>query len=323
MDKYIVVTGGAGFIGSAVLRALQQRGYTNLVVVDHFSTSEKWKNLVGKPFVDLLDRAHLFDWLKGKEKEISAFIHLGACSNTMERDSGYLLENNYRYSVRLARYALEQGHRFIYASSAATYGDGALGFSDAHTLLEGYRPLNMYGFSKHAFDLWLSREGLLDRVVGLKYFNVFGPNEYHKGAMSSAILKMVPAALKTGTLSLFCSSEPEKYQDGEQVRDFLYVKDAAEMTIQFLTNQQQGIFNIGSGKPSTWNRLAHAVINALKKQISISYVPMPEELKKHYQNYTCADMSKSQKLGLRLASFSLEEAVEEYVGQYILPERYW
>ncbi len=320
-DKYIVVTGGAGFIGSGVIKILNDQGFNNIVVVDNLGHTDKWKNLVGKTFLDCIHKDSLFDWLVGRERDIEAFIHLGACSSTVETDANYLLENNYRYSVRLAEYALSHDHRFIYASSAATYGDGSWGFSDDHERLEQYHPLNMYGYSKHLFDLWLKGQNLLDKVVGLKYFNVYGPNEFHKGRMASVILTMVPDALKTGKIRLFKSSEPEKYQDGDQVRDFIYVKDAAAMTVQFLTNDEMGIFNVGSGKPETWNALAQGVIQGLEKSISIEYIPMPEDLLGKYQNYTCADVQKSAHL-LKPA-FSLEAAVKDYVQNYVVPGRYW
>ena len=322
-DKYIVVTGGAGFIGSGVIRTLNDRGMKNIVVVDNLGSSDKWKNLVGKRFVDVLHKDVLFDWLKGRERDIEAFIHLGACSSTVENDANYLLENNYRYSLRLAEYALEWGHRFIYASSAATYGEGNLGFSDNHEMLDIYYPLNMYGYSKHMFDLRLKNQNLLDKTVGLKYFNVYGPNEYHKGRMTSAILKMVPDALNTSTIKLFKSSEPDKYGDGEQVRDFLYVKDAAKMTIQFLENTSNGIFNVGTGVRQTWNQLARAVIAALDTQVSIEYIDMPHDLIGKYQNYTCAEMNKSKIDHLQMPEFSLEEAVKDYIRNYILPGKNW
>lgn len=320
-DKYIVVTGGSGFIGSGVIKILNDQGFKNIVVVDNLGHTDKWKNLVKKKCLDVIHKDTLFDWLQGRERDIEAFIHLGACSSTVEKDANYLLENNYRYSIRLAEYALENNHRFISASSAATYGDGSLGFSEHHDTLEQYEPLNMYGFSKHLFDLWLKEQNLLDKVVGLKYFNVYGPNEYHKGRMASAILKMVPQALKEGKIKLFKSSEPEKYKDGEQVRDFIYVKDAARMTVQFLTNDAAGIFNIGTGKPETWNALAKAVITALERPISIEYVPMPDDLIGKYQNYTCAEISKS--IVQREPEYTLEAAVKDYVQNYLLPHRYW
>ncbi|MGA8165196.1 MAG: NAD-dependent epimerase/dehydratase family protein, partial [Waddliaceae bacterium] len=184
-DQLIVITGGAGFLGSSVVRHLNDRGVKNLVIVDHLGHSEKWKNLVGKSFVDIVPVDRFFRWLEGKESAIEAFIHLGACSSTVEKDAEFLLENNYRFSIRLAEYALENNHRFIYASSAATYGDGSRGFSDDHHALDALVPLNMYGYSKHLFDLWVKKMGVLDQVVGLKYFNAFGPNEAHKERMAS------------------------------------------------------------------------------------------------------------------------------------------
>jgi ADP-L-glycero-D-manno-heptose 6-epimerase len=322
-DKYIIVTGGAGFIGSGVIRTLNDRGMKNIVVVDNLGNSEKWKNLVGKRFLDFIHKDALFEWLKGKEQEIEAFIHLGACSSTVETDANYLLENNYRYSVRLAEYALHWGHRFIYASSAATYGDGKLGFSDAHEALESYMPLNMYGFSKHLFDLWLKSQNLLDQVVGLKYFNVFGPNEYHKGRMSSAILKMVPEAINTGAITLFRSTEPDRFRDGEQVRDFIYVKDAAKMTLQFLENECSGIFNVGSGTEQTWKRLAEAVKVAINRPIKIEFTDMPEDLVGKYQNFTCAEQEKWTFENLIRPEYSLESAVKDYVQNYLLPHKFW
>ncbi|MFC2049078.1 ADP-glyceromanno-heptose 6-epimerase [Chlamydiota bacterium] len=321
-DKLIVVTGGAGFIGSGVIRALNEQKIYNLVVVDNLGMSDKWKNLVGKRFHDVLHKDHLFEWLKGREKEIGAFIHLGACSSTVEKDAHYLLENNYRYTVRLAEYALTHGHRFIYASSAATYGDGNLGFSDTADL-DTFEPLNMYGYSKHLVDLWLKNQNVLDQVVGLKYFNVYGPNEYHKGRMSSAIIKMVPDALNTGKIRLFKSSDPKKFPDGGQIRDFIYVKDAARMTIQFLENNLGGIFNIGSGKEESWKALAEAVIAALGKKVEIEYIDMPADLIGKYQNYTCADMGKSKKEKLLLTEYSLEGAVKDYVQNYLTLGKHW
>lgn len=193
-EKLIVVTGGAGFIGSGVIRYLNDKGHKNLVVIDEMGQTEKWKNLVGKQFADIIEKDQFFKWLEGRQSAIQAFIHLGACSSTVETDASYLLENNYRFSVRLAEYALKHGQRFIYASSAATYGDGSKGFSDAG--IDDLHPLNMYGYSKQLFDLWLKNQGLLDRVVGLKYFNVYGPNEGHKGRMASLIWHILPVVQK-------------------------------------------------------------------------------------------------------------------------------
>ena len=264
-SKYIIVTGAAGFIGSCCVKHLNDLGNTQLLLVDDLKKTEKWKNLLNKKCRDFISRYDLFKWLEGKEQEIGAIIHLGACSDTLETDGNYLMENNFRYTVRLAEYALQHGIRFIYASSAATYGNGTLGFNDHHDLLEELKPLNLYGFSKYYFDLWAKQQGILNQIVGLKYFNVFGPNENHKGRMASMVYKMLPIAQNEGTIRLFRSSEPDRFGDGDQCRDFIYVKDAVRMTCDFLKNDLGGIFNIGSGQTTTWNQLAKAVFKALEK----------------------------------------------------------
>ncbi|MBS0628076.1 MAG: ADP-glyceromanno-heptose 6-epimerase [Verrucomicrobia bacterium] len=324
----VIVTGAAGMIGSCVVRRLNDLGNTHLILVDDLDTTDKWKNLLGKKFIDIIPSSQLFPFLEGREKEIKAFIHLGACSDTLEKNGAFLMDNNYRYTVRLAEYALTHHIRFIYASSAATYGDGKKGFSDDHSLLQELRPLNLYGFSKHLFDLWAQREGVLDRVVGLKYFNVFGPNENHKAHMASMVYKMCPVVQDKGVLRLFQSSEPLLFKDGESSRDFIYVKDAVQLTCDFLENDLGGIFNIGSGVPTTWNALAKAVFHALDKPVQIEYIPMPEDLKKQYQNYTCADMTKliQARKQLKLGSccqFSVEEGVCDYIQNYLLKDVRW
>lgn len=323
-DQLIIITGGAGFIGSNLIRYLNNRGLSNIVVVDELGSDEKWKNLVGKNFLHIIEKDRLFDWLQGREREIEAFIHLGACSDTTEIDASYLLENNYQFSVRLAEYALRNNHRFIYASSAATYGDGSRGFLDDHDgLLELY-PLNMYGYSKHLFDLWVKKQGVLDKVVGLKYFNVFGPNEWHKGRMASVVYHVLPQVQNKGIIRLFKSTEPSKFEDGGQQRDFIYVKDAVRMTADFLENDASGIFNIGRGIPETWNSLASAVFGAVDKPKNIDYFDMPEDLVGKYQNYTCADVSKLKKvLGSVADCQSLDQSVADYVNNHLIPERTW
>ncbi len=323
-DQLIVITGAAGFIGSALVRHMNDLGYKNLVIVDDLGTDGKWQNLVTKQFLDIIPSAQLFNWLEGRESAIEAFVHLGACSSTVEQDASYLLENNYRYTVRLAEYALRNDKRFVYASSAATYGDGSLGFSDDHDGLEALRPLNMYGYSKHLFDLWAKNEGVLDKIVGLKYFNVFGPNEYHKGRMASVITKMVPDVQREGTIRLFKSSDPENYADGGQMRDFIYVKDAVRMTCAFLSNDAGGIFNIGRGIPETWNTLAEGVFAGLGVDANIQYIDMPEDLLGKYQNYTCATMDKTRAaLGDDANYAPIADSVIEYVRDYIVPEKTW
>lgn len=322
-DQLIVVTGGAGFIGSCVIKHLNDQGHDNIVVVDNLGSSDKWKNLVGKRYREALHKDQLHSWLQGRETAIEAFIHLGACSSTVETDCNYLMENNYRYSLQLVEYALKNEHRFIYASSAATYGNGELGFSDSHNLLEKFEPLNMYGYSKHMFDLWLLKQGILDQVVGLKYFNVFGPNEYHKGRMASAIVHMLPVAQKEGKVKLFKSNDPA-FANGGQCRDFIYVKDAAKMTCAFLNNDAGGIYNIGTGIASTWNSMAKGLFKAIVKPLNIEYIDMPADLQGKYQNYTCADMAKTRRvLGKDADCMPFEDAVVDYIQNYLLLEKRW
>jgi ADP-L-glycero-D-manno-heptose 6-epimerase len=321
----LVVTVAAGFIGSCTVKYLNDRGITNLLLVDDLKKTEKWKNLLNKKYSDFISRHDLFKWLEGKEDIVQAFIHLGACSDTLETDENYLLENNFRYTVRLAEYALKHGKRFIYASSAATYGDGALGFKDDHTALEELKPLNLYGFSKHYFDLWAKQQGILGNIVGLKYFNVFGPNENHKGRMASMVYKMLPVAQREGVICLFKSSQPALFGDGDQCRDFIYVKDAVRMTCSFLENEIYGIFNLGTGQTTTWNALAKAIFKALDKPAQIDYIDMPSDLVGQYQNYTCAEMSKyKQKTGVSTpCHYSIESAVIDYVINYLLQDKQW
>ena len=323
----IILTGGAGFIGSALLRGLNDRGQYDVVVVDHLGESEKWKNLVGKRYLDYLHKDQFLEQLLGgafgEGKEVQAVIHLGACSATTERDADYLWRNNFKYSQVLASWCLEKGVRFIYASSAATYGDGANGFLDDDAALTALRPLNMYGYSKHAFDLWALEEGVLASMVGLKFFNVFGPNEAHKGDMRSLVDKAVAQIQATGRLQLFKSHRLD-FKDGEQSRDFVYVKDVVAVLLKLLDQPQvNGLFNLGSGAARTWNDLAGSVFKALGKPAAIDYIDMPEALRGKYQYHTRAEMGKlRQALGL-LPLRSLEDAVADYVLQHILPDRRW
>ncbi len=323
----IIVTGAAGFIGSALVWRLNQLGKEDILIVDSLGTDEKWKNLVPLKFHDYMERDEFLSLIlnqrlgarfRSDNEPIEAIIHMGACSSTTERDASFLIRNNFEYTRQLALAAVAEGARFIYASSAATYGDGANGFVDDEDRIDLLRPLNMYGYSKQLFDQWALRRGLLDRIVGLKYFNVYGPNEYHKGDMRSVVLKAFEQIRDSGGMKLFKSYRKD-YRDGEQVRDFVYVKDAVEMTLFFLENKSSaGLFNVGSGEANTWNRLAAAIFAALGKKANIDYVEMPETLREKYQYYTCADVSKIKRAGYTRPVTGIEEAVEDYVKNYLL-----
>lgn len=326
----IIVTGGAGFIGSALVWRLNRLGRRDILIVDHLGTGEKWKNLVPLRFEDYLEKDEFLHLIgqgalpgfAGRERRpVEAIIHLGACSSTTEQDASYLIRNNFEYTRQVALFALRNGARFIYASSAATYGDGRMGFTDDEERLEELRPLNMYGYSKQLFDVWAKANGLLDRIVGLKYFNVFGPNEHHKGDMRSLVAKAYEQVAATDRIRLF-KSYRDDYADGEQKRDFLYVKDAVEMTLHFLHNPEtSGIFNIGGGEANTWNSLAAAIFRALGKPERIEYIDMPESIRDKYQYYTCADMNKLRNAGYDRPATRLELAVEDYVTNYLVPGR--
>jgi len=317
--SYIIVTGGAGFIGANVVKRLNELGEEKIFIVDNLSNSEKWKNLVDLSFEDYIHKDKFIDELKKNKFRLSvkAIIHLGARSSTTERDVDFLMENNYEYTKELAKWSIKNNVRFIYASSAATYGDGSIGFSDNHDLIPKLRPLNAYGYSKQIFDLWALKKGLLDKIVGLKYFNVFGPRENHKGDMRSMVLKAYEQIKRDGKIRLFKSYNPQ-YKDGEQLRDFIYVKDAVEMTLFFLENPKlNGIFNVGTGIPRSWNDLAKAVFSALRTNPNIEYVDMPEEIRGKYQYFTKAEMEKIRKSGYTKPILSLEEAVKDYILNYL------
>ncbi len=321
LDKKILVTGGAGFIGSALVWALNQRGLDNILITDVLGSDEKWRNLVPLKFDDYLEADLLPGALKNLSGEISAVFHLGACSATTERDCRYLIENNYEYTKTLASWSLGQGARFVYASSAATYGDGAQGMDDRLEDLHSLRPLNMYGYSKHLFDLYAKRYGFLKDIVGLKYFNVFGPNEDHKGDMRSVVHKAYGQIRETGQVKLFKSHHPD-YRDGEQMRDFLYVKDAVAMTLHLAeTPGVGGLFNLGSGKAQTWLDLVRPIFAALELPETIEFIDMPEALRGKYQYFTQADTHHLSESGFDGCKFSLAEAVTDYVKNYLTADK--
>lgn len=319
-----IITGAAGFIGSSCTRELNNRGFKSLLLVDDIENPDKEKNLIGKVFLDFISKHALFDWLDQHVDCVKGIIHLGACSDTLEKDGDYLMENNYRYTQKLCEIAIDRKIPFVYASSAATYGDGSMGFSDDLEKLEKLQPMNLYGFSKHLFDLWAKKEGLFDRIVGLKYFNVFGPNEQHKEHMASMVYKMFPKIQKQGLVQLFKSSKPSLYSDGEQCRDFIYIKDVARITVDFLFNDNRGLFNVGRGSPTTWNELAKSIFTALGKNPKINYIEMSKELAAQYQNYTCADMSKFFNChGSSFQTMDIKESVKDYVQKHLLTGRNW
>ncbi len=318
MSRKIIVTGGAGFIGRNIVAGLNERGEDQIVVVDELGTSEKWKNLVGLRYEDYLDKDEFRALIRQDRLDgVRAILHMGACSATTERDAAYLADNNYRTTRELCEWCLTHAARFVYASSAATYGDGSLGYSDEDQVTPTLRPLNMYGYSKHMFDLWALQKGLLGMMAGLKYFNVYGPYEDHKGDMRSVVHKAYEQIRDTGEVRLFKSYKPE-YQDGEQVRDFVYVKDAVALTLHFLEHPEvSGLFNCGTGQARSWNDLAHAVFAAMGREPNIHYIDMPAELQGKYQYFTQADMAKAKRTGYDTPFTSLEDGVKDYVQEYL------
>jgi ADP-L-glycero-D-manno-heptose 6-epimerase len=320
----IAVTGGAGFIGSAIVWKLNEQGHDNIIIVDELGIEDKWKNLVGLKFQEFI---HKDDFISRVVDDtfnfpLEAIIHMGANSSTTEKDADHLFSNNYLYTQELAKFCLTKNIRFIYASSAATYGDGALGFEDNETKLEELRPLNMYGYSKQLFDLWAKKNDVLNKIVGIKYFNVYGPNEYHKADMRSVVHKAYEQIRDTGKVKLFKSLHPD-YKDGEQMRDFIYVKDAVDMTLYFLEHpDKNGIYNVGAGKARTWNALVNALFNAVGKPVKIEYIDLPENLRKKYQYFTEANLSKIKSAGYNKQTTTLEDGVNDYVKNYLLKSLY-
>lgn len=317
----IVVTGGAGFIGSNIIAKLNESGHDNIIIVDHLGNEDKWKNLSGLKFTDIYHKDKFYNLMLEENVpfNIDTVFHMGACSSTTEKNADYLLQNNYKFSLELVKYCMPRRAHFIYASSAATYGNGSAGYDDK-TEISNLRPLNMYGFSKHIFDLWLQKMKINQKVVGLKFFNVYGPNEYHKEDMRSVIHKAFEQIKETGKVKLFKSYNAD-YKDGEQKRDFVYVKDAVDMAVYFYENKETfGLFNVGTGTARTWNDLVTSVFNAMGKPVNIEYIEMPEYLKKKYQYFTEASMESVKKIGFNKSFTSLEKGVDDYVKNYLMKD---
>ena len=315
----IIVTGGAGFIGSAFVWKLNQEGIDDILIVDRLGKTDKWKNLVNLRFVNYMHKDDFLELIYNDTVnfEVEAIIHMGACSSTTERNADYLWKNNNVYTGYLAEWAIERSIRFIYASSAATYGDGSLGFSDDHDKIKALKPINMYGYSKQVFDLRVLRHSWEDKIAGIKFFNVFGPNEYHKEDMTSMIFKAFNQINETGEVKLFKSYLP-KYPDGGQLRDFVYVKDCIDVMWWLFKNPDvNGIFNLGAGKARTWNDLIRAVFDAMQLRTNIEYIEMPEALRNQYQYFTEAKMDKLKAAGCPVAFSSLEDSVRDYVVNYL------
>ncbi len=311
----IILTGGAGFIGSNFLKLLNQKGYNDVIIVDNLSNTSKWKNLVGKRFKYYINKT---EFLKNLDKlnfsNTEAIFHFGACSSTSEQNIDYLFSNNLEYSKKLAKKAIDNNIPFIYASSAATYGNGDQGYSD--NVYYDLRPLNAYGFSKHLFDLWVIEKGYDELFIGLKFFNVFGPNEYHKNEMASMVYKAFNQVKNSGRVKLFRSYNDD-FEDGEQLRDFVYIDDAVNLTWQLFEKRIKGIFNIGTGTTNTWNSLAEHVFNTLQKPVNIEYVDMPEQIKNQYQYSTKADISKLFESGIKYDFLTFEQSIKKYINNYL------
>lgn len=318
MSHRFIVTGGAGFIGSNLVAALNKRGHSDITIVDHLNHEAKKANLSRLTHAAFVDKGEFTSrLLTGQLGMFDCLFHLGACSSTLELDETYLQKNNVEYTQHLCDWSLANGVRFIYASSAATYGDGSLGYSDRHNLIPSLRPLNPYGQSKQRFDLWALESGKLDRIVGLKYFNVYGPGEDHKEAMRSLVHKAYHQIVATGSMTLFRSHRPD-YRDGEQVRDFIYVDDAVAMTLFFYDHPElHGMYNVGTGRARSWADLARALFVAMGKKPEITFVDIPEAIRDRYQYHTQAEMEKLTSAGYTQATASIESGVERYVKEWL------
>ena len=321
--QIIAVTGAAGFIGSCLLKELNNRGIKEILTVDHLNHELKKENLKGKGFIEYFEKDEFLELVKKNSlpQQIKCLIHMGACSSTTLQDRHYFEKNNFEYSRILAEWSLHHKIRYIYASSAETYGDGSYGYKEDEATIRKCQPLNFYGESKQKFDLWVLDQKLNDQVVGLRFFNVFGPNEYHKGEMRSVIAKSYPKVISEGKISLFKSYKKE-YAHGEQKRDFIYFKDAINIVLFFYDHPQiSGIFNVGTGLARSWNELAKALFTAVGKKPVIEYFDMPEVLKPRYQYFTEANVNKLKQSGFDQPFSSLEDSIKDYV-EYLKTQKH-
>ncbi|MBL7968614.1 MAG: ADP-glyceromanno-heptose 6-epimerase [Prolixibacteraceae bacterium] len=316
----IVVTGAAGFIGSYVVGKLNREGYRDIVLVDKYDDPLKFQNYQTKTFTEMIDRDHFFDWLAVNEKFVQIIIHLGARTDTVGQEPEIYQQLNLEYSQKIWQACIRYGLPLIYASSASTYGDGQLGFDDDHTLIPELQPLNLYAQSKHDFDCWALEQNEQPYFwAGLKFFNVFGPNEYHKDRMASVILQAFYTISETGHMDLFRSHHPD-FKDGEQARDFIYVEDVAKVIHFFMNHRKDsGIYNVGTGVARSYMSLTRAVFNSMNMKEDIGFMDTPHDLKGKYQYYTCANIQKLKEVGYSESFFSLEEGIDDYVRNYLIP----
>lgn len=317
----IVVTGAGGFIGSALIWKLNENSIDSIIVVDKFHSNKKWLNLKKRKFLDVVDRDLFFVWCEKHAKEIKCLFHLGACTNTMENDVDYILKTNYDYSKKIYEISTKYKIPLLYASSAATYGAGENGYDDSENIIPSLKPLNPYGWSKQLFDLWvLKQKEKPAQLVGLKFFNVYGPNEYHKNKMASVIFHSYNQIKEKGSIKLF-KSYLKDIPHGEQKRDFVYVKDVVEVIFKIYQNKKiNGIFNLGTGVASSFNELATSLFAALNKKKRVKFINMPENLKNQYQYYTRAEMQKLLKILPDIKFHSLQEGIYDYTKNYLTKE---
>jgi ADP-L-glycero-D-manno-heptose 6-epimerase len=331
-EKTILLTGAAGFIGSYMLGYLNRKGYENIIIVDDFSEADKKPNYESKRFVEKIERNNLFSWLKTNNPKIDFAFHLGARTDTTEFDYSIHEKLNVEYSKKIWNYCIHKNIPLVYASSAATYGGGEYGYKDDHDIVEKLQPLNPYGISKNEFDKWVLAQTHNSQLIthnsppfwtGLKFFNVYGPNEYHKGRMASMIFHGFHQIQKTGKVKLFKSHKPE-FKDGEQLRDFIYVEDVANVCYWLMENHiASGLYNLGTGNARTFNDLANAIFKSLALSSNIDFIDTPADIRDKYQYFTEADMNKLRQSGYFETFFSIEEGVQNYVQNFLLPEIYY